>query len=62
MVRVRPDEVRVSLRAKGKGDVATVARHFGGGGHRAAAGFTYEGSFEELRPEMLALLPGGARA
>lgn len=32
--------VRGSLRAKDDTDVASVAREFGGGGHRAAAGFT----------------------
>jgi len=31
--------IRISLRSKGA-DVASVARHFGGGGHKVAAGFT----------------------
>jgi len=34
------DLVKVSLRAKNSFDVSQIARHFGGGGHRAAAGFT----------------------
>jgi phosphoesterase RecJ-like protein len=33
------DQVSVSLRAKGRFDVAAVAKLFGGGGHRNAAGF-----------------------
>lgn len=37
-------EVRGSLRAKDDTtDVSRVARHFDGGGHKAAAGFTYHG-------------------
>lgn len=41
--------VRGSLRAKDKADVAQVARAFDGGGHIAAAGFTFHGSiFEAL--------------
>ncbi len=32
--------VRVSLRSLGHVDVSAVATHFGGGGHRFAAGFT----------------------
>lgn len=40
-------EVRGSLRAKDDDtDVAQVARFFGGGGHKAAAGFTYKGSLK----------------
>lgn len=31
--------IRVSLRSNGKVDVAEIAKRFGGGGHRAAAGF-----------------------
>lgn len=37
-------EIRGSLRAKDDTDVAQIARIFGGGGHRAAAGLTYHGS------------------
>jgi phosphoesterase RecJ-like protein len=51
--------VRISLRAKGAQDVGTVARAFGGGGHRAAAGFTYEGTLSALLPALLQALPGG---
>ena len=34
--------IKVSLRSKGDADVKAVAEHFGGGGHRAAAGFFLE--------------------
>lgn len=41
-------EVRGSLRAKDEEtDVAQVARVFGGGGHKAAAGLTFVGSLDE---------------
>jgi bifunctional oligoribonuclease and PAP phosphatase NrnA len=41
--------VRVSLRSKGKVDVAAVARVFQGGGHKNAAGCTVGGSLAEAR-------------
>lgn len=48
-------EVRGSMRAKDDHtDVAQVAREFGGGGHKAAAGFTYHGSLEDARRDVQA--------
>ena len=38
---------RVSLRSKGRLDVAKIARHWGGGGHRNAAGLTVPDSLPE---------------
>ncbi len=43
------DTYKVSMRAKGHVDVAAVAREFGGGGHKNAAGCTVTGSIEQLR-------------
>ncbi|MDR3316144.1 MAG: DHH family phosphoesterase [Coriobacteriales bacterium] len=40
LLREEEDGTRVNLRAKGSCDVGAVARAFGGGGHRAAAGIT----------------------
>lgn len=40
-------KIRCSLRSRGDWDVALVARKFGGGGHRNAAGCTIEGTLEE---------------
>ena len=40
ILRENQDDIRGSLRAKDHTDVASVARAFGGGGHRVAAGFT----------------------
>lgn len=42
--------VRGSLRAKDGTDVRVVANGFGGGGHKAAAGFTFEGPMESAVP------------
>ncbi|HKP85742.1 MAG TPA: bifunctional oligoribonuclease/PAP phosphatase NrnA [Blastocatellia bacterium] len=48
-----PDVYRVSLRSKGKNNVAKVAETFGGGGHRNAAGCRVEGEFEEVRRRVI---------
>jgi bifunctional oligoribonuclease and PAP phosphatase NrnA len=37
------DQFRLSIRSKGKTDVAQIAEHFGGGGHRNASGCTIDG-------------------
>jgi phosphoesterase RecJ-like protein len=57
--RLKPGEVRAGLRAKSGFDVAEVAHRFGGGGHKAAAGLTWEGELDALLSELLPLLPGG---
>ncbi len=46
--------VRVSLRSRGDVDVQGVAKAFGGGGHRNAAGCTIPGTVAEARPRLLA--------
>jgi phosphoesterase RecJ-like protein len=43
------DEYRVSLRSKGDIDVGAVAKEFGGGGHKNAAGCTVRGDIGSLR-------------
>jgi phosphoesterase RecJ-like protein len=50
------DSVRVSLRAKAAADVGCVARSYGGGGHAAAAGFTFEGDSDALLATLLPAL------
>ncbi|OQX65546.1 MAG: hypothetical protein B5M51_00460 [Anaerolinea sp. 4484_236] len=51
----QPNEtVKVSWRVRGTVfDVAKVAAHFGGGGHRAAAGATIQGHLDEIKPRVL---------
>lgn len=57
MLREQADGVRGSLRAKGDAiDVSELARRIGGGGHRAAAGFTFEGTLDEALDAMPAYL------
>ena len=46
--------VRGNLRSKGELDVSGIAQIFGGGGHTAAAGFTYHGTIEDT---MFAAVP-----
>ena len=41
------DRYRLSIRSKGALDVAKVAEHFGGGGHRTASGCTLSGPLED---------------
>jgi phosphoesterase RecJ-like protein len=43
------NEYRVSLRSKGDIDVGSVAKQFGGGGHKNAAGCTVHGALDTLR-------------
>jgi phosphoesterase RecJ-like protein len=54
-------QYRLSLRSKGKVDVAEVASRFGGGGHRDASGCTLDGplesAIERITAEMAAMLP-----
>lgn len=52
MLREQEGQVRGSLRAKDDTDVSVLAHRFGGGGHKAAAGFTFEGSLDEARRVM----------
>ena len=50
-----PGKVRISLRSKHpKLDVNSIARHFGGGGHKEAAGARLTGSPQEVEPKVLA--------
>ena len=56
-----PDgKVRGNLRSKGKHDISVVARSMGGGGHKAAAGFTSDGGIDAtlacVLPQLQAVL------
>jgi bifunctional oligoribonuclease and PAP phosphatase NrnA len=48
--------IRLSLRGKGKVDVAAIAGRLGGGGHENAAGCTLEGPLQRALAEILAEL------
>jgi len=43
------NQYKVSMRSKDNTDVARVCNHFGGGGHRNAAGCTIDGSIIEVK-------------
>ena len=51
-----PGVYRVSLRSKCDVNVARIAERFGGGGHRNAAGCTFQGTWEEAERQLVALL------
>ena len=44
---------KISMRSKGKIDVALVASRFGGGGHKNAAGCTIEGSIDQVKAMLI---------
>lgn len=48
--------LKCSLRSKGDLDVAAVAREFGGGGHKNAAGLKVDGSYRLLRRKLVAAI------
>ena len=50
---------KVSFRSRCKLDCSQVAGHFGGGGHKAAAGATIEGKLEELQTSVLDAVRAG---
>jgi phosphoesterase RecJ-like protein len=63
---VGDDKFRVSLRSRGKVDVAALAGRFGGGGHHNAAGCGLDGQPREVIAELEAafreILDGSAPA
>ncbi|QWR78037.1 DHH family phosphoesterase [Candidatus Magnetomonas plexicatena] len=48
-----PQKWKVSLRSQGGINVAAVAGHFGGGGHKNAAGYRVSGTLEEVKGMLL---------
>jgi len=53
---LKPNIFRASLRSKDSVNVAKVAEHFGGGGHRNAAGCTMYGELKEIEQQLIAKL------
>jgi phosphoesterase RecJ-like protein len=51
-----PRLFRVSMRSKGEIDVCSVAKQFGGGGHKNASGCTVAGTYEEVRARLVAAI------
>lgn len=52
------DEYRVSLRSKGDIDIGVIAKEYGGGGHKNAAGLTVTGPIEELQKALVGKIEG----
>ena len=52
-VELEPQRTKVSLRSRTAFDVCAIAAQFGGGGHRAAAGVTFDGPLDEARQNVL---------
>ena len=52
------DEYRVSLRSKGDIDIGVIAKEYGGGGHKNAAGATITGPIEELQRALVEKIEG----
>ena len=52
------DEYRVSLRSKGDIDIGVIAKAYGGGGHKNAAGCTISGPVEELQKTLVEKIEG----
>jgi bifunctional oligoribonuclease and PAP phosphatase NrnA len=60
-LRELPDgRIRVSLRSKGKLDVARIAEHFGGGGHQCASGCSLDGPLSHAVDRILEVLRRGS--
>ncbi len=50
---VKPNFFKVSFRSKGRVNVNSIAKIFGGGGHIHAAGCRYEGDFQKLCDKLI---------
>ncbi len=57
VLKETPEGTKVSLRAVTDFDVGAVATHFGGGGHKAAAGFTSDKPVAEVLDALRLALP-----
>lgn len=50
--------VKVSMRSKGEIDVSQIALHFGGGGHKKAAGCSFNTDLAEAKERLLSFIVG----
>jgi phosphoesterase RecJ-like protein len=53
-LEVEPDDVKISLRAKGNFNASKLASHFGGGGHNHASGIRLIGPLPQIEQTVLA--------
>ncbi len=59
---IDPRQYQISFRSQGKVDVSALAKRFGGGGHRNAAGCTVVGIWEEISEKVLHSVWGATEA
>lgn len=59
--QVEGEEYRVSMRSKGEIDIGAVAKEFGGGGHKNAAGCTVTGPIDGLQRTFIEKIEGAIR-
>jgi bifunctional oligoribonuclease and PAP phosphatase NrnA len=52
------DRYRVSMRSKGEVDIGVIAKEYGGGGHKNAAGCSVAGPIEELQKALVGKIEG----
>jgi phosphoesterase RecJ-like protein len=52
------DMYRVSMRSKGEVDIGMIAKEYGGGGHKNAAGCSIAGPIEELQKALVGKIEG----
>jgi phosphoesterase RecJ-like protein len=53
-----PETCAVGMRSRERVDVACIARNFGGGGHRNAAGASVPGRIKDLLPRIVKSFEG----
>lgn len=53
LIETEPNKINVSLRNKGKVDIANVAKEFNGGGSNASAAFQYEGDIKDIERQVV---------
>ena len=53
---LKKDKYRVSIRARGNFNAQNIAKLFGGGGHKHASGFFYNGNIIEAKKELLEII------
>jgi phosphoesterase RecJ-like protein len=56
--QIEADAYRVSMRSKGEIDIGAIAKEFGGGGHKNAAGCTVSGAIDALQKMFIEKVEG----
>lgn len=56
ITQMGPGQWKVSLRSRSSIDVSQIAKEFGGGGHKKAAGFKFKGDVDALKERLITAL------